>query len=95
MINRYKQLPPAEMFSLLSDPTRINIFKVLTREKEPCVGRISEMTGVSLSAISHQLKKLELLGIISRCRYGQEICYCLNKDNKLVGQLIKLINTVK
>lgn len=95
MGNQYKQLEPAEVFSLLSDPTRINIFKVLMSEKEPCVGRISEMTRVSLSAASHQLKKLELLGVVSRCRYGQEICYCLNRDNKLTNQLIKLVKTVK
>lgn len=95
MNNQYKQLEPAEVFSLLSDPTRINIFKVLIAEKEPCVGRISEMTKSSLSAISHQLKKMELLGVVSRCRYGQEICYCLNRDNKLTRQLIKLIQTVK
>ncbi len=95
MNNQYKQLQPAEVFSLLSDPTRISIFKVLISENEPCVGTISEMTEVSLSAISHQLKKLELLGVVSRCRYGQTICYCLNRDNKLTGQLIKLIRTVK
>lgn len=95
MDNQYKQLQPAEIFSLLSDPTRISIFKVLISEKEPCVGRISEMANASLSATSHQLKKLELLGVVSRCRYGQEICYCLNQENKLTGQLIKLIKTVK
>ncbi|MBI2674231.1 MAG: winged helix-turn-helix transcriptional regulator [Candidatus Yanofskybacteria bacterium] len=95
MGNQYKQLEPAEVFSLLSDPTRISIFKTLLLEKEPCVSRISEMTGVSLSAVSHQLKRLELLGIISGCRYGQEICYCLNRDNRLTGQLIKLIKMIK
>lgn len=95
MDNQYKQLQPTEVFSLLSDPTRISIFKVLMAEKETCVGRISEMANSSLSATSHQLKKLELLGIVSKCRYGQEICYCLNKDNKLVGKLIKLIKMIQ
>lgn len=80
---------------MLSDPTRISILKVLLSEKELCVGRISEATNTSLSATSHQLRKLELLGVVSRCRYGQEICYCLNKDNKLVGRLIKLIKAVQ
>ncbi|MBI2670182.1 MAG: winged helix-turn-helix transcriptional regulator [Candidatus Yanofskybacteria bacterium] len=95
MTKQYKQLEPAEIFSLLSDPTRISIFKVLISEKEPCVGRISEMTNSSLSAVSHQLKKLELLGVVSGCRYGQEICYCLNRENKLTSHLIKLIKMVK
>lgn len=95
MINQYKQLEPAEVFSLLSDPTRISIFRILMQKKELCVGNIAEKVGVSLSAVSHQLKKMELLDIVSRCRYGQEICYCLNRDNKLTDQLIKFIKTVK
>lgn len=95
MKNQYKPLRPAEVFNLLSDYTRISILKVLLSEKEPCVSRVSEMTNSSLSAVSHQLRKLELLGIVSRCRYGQEICYCLNRKNKLTNQLIKLIKIIK
>jgi DNA-binding transcriptional ArsR family regulator len=83
------------MFGLLSDPTRVNILNILLSKKEICVGNISEMANLSLSATSHQLRKLEFLGIVSKCRYGQEICYCLNKNSKLAGQLIKLIKTVK
>lgn len=94
-MNQYRQLEPAEVFGLLSDTTRISIFQTLSSEKEPCVGRIAERVGVSLSAASHQLKKLELLGVVSKCRYGQEVCYCLNRNNKLVGQLIKLIKTIQ
>lgn len=90
-----KQLNPAEIFRLLSDPTRINIFEILLADKELCVGGISEKAGLSLSAISHQLRKLEFLGIVAKCRYGQTICYRLNKENKLANQLIKLIKTIK
>lgn len=95
MPQTYKQLNSAEIFGLLSDPTRISILSILLSEKELCVGGISEKVSVSLSAISHQLRKLELLGIVSKCRYGQEICYCLNRENKLTNQLIKLIKVVK
>ena len=91
MIKTNKQLEPAEVFSLLSDPTRINIFNILFSGKELCVGSISKKAGLSLSATSHQLRKLVFLGIVSKCRYGQEICYCLDKKSELVGQMIKLI----
>jgi len=94
MKGQFKQLEISEVFSLLSDPTRINILKILLSEKELCVGGISKRVNVSLSAVSHQLKRLELLGIVAKCRYGQEICYCLNPDSKLADQLIKLIRTV-
>jgi len=95
MNNQYKQLQPAEVFGLLSDPTRVDILNVLLSKKELCVGGISEKVNVSLSAISHQLRKLELLGVVSKCRYGQEVCYCLNRENGLAKQLIKFVKMLK
>lgn len=95
MLPPYKQLAPPEIFGLLSDPTRVSILEILFADKELCVSGISEKARLSLSATSHQLRKLEFLGIVSKYRYGQEICYCLNKENKLTNQLIKLIKAIK
>lgn len=94
-MQQYKQLNPNEIFNLLSDSKRISILKILLSRKELCVSDIAENTKSSLSATSHQLRKLEFLGVVSKCRYGQEICYCLNLENKLTKQLIKLVKTVK
>jgi len=91
MNNQLIQLQPSEIFGLLSDPTRISILKILLSGKEFCVGSISKKVMLSLSATSHQLRKLEFLGVVSKCRYGQEICYCLNKKSELANRLVELI----
>ena len=82
----------ANVFGLLSDPTRLKILDILLESKgELCVNEIAEAVDASPSATSHQLKKLELLSIVSRCRYGQEVCYCLNRSAGLVKRIIKLM----
>lgn len=83
----------SNLFGLLSDPTRLNILQILMSNRELCVSGVAQKAELTLSAASHQLRKLEFLGLVSRCRYGQEICYCLNRDNVLTKKVIKLIKT--
>ena len=49
----------AEMFSLLGDKTRIKIVFALSKEKELCVCDIANVLGLTISATSHQLRKLK------------------------------------
>ena len=52
----------AEFFSVMGDSTRIKILYLLF-EGEMCVCDISEKLGMSMSAISHQLRVLKIRGL--------------------------------
>ncbi len=83
----------ADLFGFLSDPTRLRIVDILTYIKgEICVSEIAEAVEASQSATSHQLRKLEMMGIVTKCRYGQEVCYSLNNESEQVKEIIKLLN---
>lgn len=81
----------ADLFGVLSDPTRINLLKILNPGKELCVTEISQKANLSLSTTSHQLRKLEFLGITQKCRYGKEVCYLLNKKIGLTRKIRKML----
>ena len=49
--------PMADIFKVLSDPTRIRILSLLAHE-EMCVTCIADSLGMTHSAISHQLRLL-------------------------------------
>ncbi|MBO5712245.1 MAG: winged helix-turn-helix transcriptional regulator, partial [Acholeplasmatales bacterium] len=53
-----KATVPAELFSILSDPTRIRILWVLCHTTD-CVLDIAQAVGMSSPAVSHHLKILK------------------------------------
>jgi len=78
-----RQLPKSEtlgnlsdLFQLLSDPNRIKILYALSRE-EVCVCDLSALLGMSESAISHQLRLLRALRLVTSRRAGRVIYYSL------------------
>ena len=82
----------ANIFKLISDPTRLKILKILfTSKGNFCVNDISKRAGTSHSATSHQLAKLEARGIVSSFRTGRTICYKINQGS-LTNNLKKAIN---
>jgi DNA-binding transcriptional ArsR family regulator len=73
----------AETFKVLGDTTRVRILDALSRA-ELCVGDISELLGVSESAVSHQLRLLRGARLVRPRRAGQQIFYTLD-DHHIVG----------
>jgi ArsR family transcriptional regulator len=68
-------------FKLLSSPTRLKILKTLFKSKdEMCVNEIAESVGMSHSAVSHQLAKLEAREIVYCERRGKTMCYQIQKN---------------
>jgi ArsR family transcriptional regulator len=67
----------AEMFKILSDPTRVKILWAIGDE-EVCVCCISEVLGMSVSAVSHQLKTLKQAHLVKARRDGRNIYYSLD-----------------
>ena len=82
----------AFVFEALGDPTRLNIFKLLSKEKKDlCVTDIANVFKISVPAASYQLKILEMVGLIERERMGQMTCYTLREKDPLVRNVLKII----
>ena len=77
----------AELFKLFGDGTRIKILYSLF-ESELCVCAISELLGMTQSAISHQLKVLKDGKLIGNRREGKTVYYFLADEHvrTIIGQ---------
>ena len=64
----------SELFRQLSDSSRIRIFWLLCHCEE-CVINISSLMDMSSPAVSHHLKQLKAIGLISSRRQGKEMYY--------------------
>ena len=67
----------AEEFNMIGDPTRLKICYLLCRHKELSVGEIAEIVGVSISAVSHTLRKLKEAGVVKDRRNFRHVYYQL------------------
>ena len=67
----------AELFSALSDPSRVRIIAALL-ENETNVGTLAEIVGISESAVSHQLRTLRQMRLVRAHRQGRRVSYTLD-----------------
>ena len=72
-------------YRVLGDPNRLKIVMVL-RNVEMCVCDLAAFTGLSASAVSHQLRRLKDLALVKSRRDGQIIYYSLD-DEHVTGLL--------
>ena len=70
----------AELFSALSDPTRLRIISVLL-EAELNVGDIASQLDMTESAVSHQLRGLRHLKIVRSRKKGRQVFYALDDEH--------------
>ena len=69
-------------FSAIADPTRLKILKTIM-ESPKTVNEIYSVLGrekLTLSAVSHQLKYLEQIGIVEFEKNGREKLFTTSKD---------------
>ncbi len=76
----------AETFKVLGDPTRLRIILALSVD-ELCVCDLSELIGLSQSAISHQLRILRNLKLVKYQKRGKMVYYSL--DDEHIQNLIR------
>jgi len=86
-IDEHTSLHLADLFSALSDPTRVRIIALLL-DCELSVGSIAEQLGMTESAVSHQLRGLRLRRIVRARKEGRQVFYCL--DDQHVAELFRL-----
>ena len=70
----------ANLFQVLSDPTRVQIISALLG-RELNVGEIAAALGLSLSAVSHQLRLLRNSRLVRWERKGREVYYLLDDEH--------------
>lgn len=71
----------AETFRLLSDPGRLRLIAALLEAEELCVCDLSEVTGLSATACSHNLRLLRGQRLVRYRRQGRNVFYTLDDDH--------------
>ena len=73
----------AALFSVLADPTRLKLLKLLDQQREPnalCVNALAYQLGVTQSAISQHLRVLKSVGLVKGERRGYRIHYFISQE---------------
>ncbi len=81
LANEKAVLRCAEQFGLVGDPTRMKICWLLCKHPESSVGEIADILSVSISVISHSLKKLRENGLVGSRREHKTIYYKLTNTS--------------
>lgn len=76
----------ADLFGVLSDPTRVRMLYALTRE-ELCVCDLARVVGRSMPATSHQLQLLRRMHLVKYRTAGKLAYYSL--DDPRVKRLVQ------
>lgn len=80
------------IFNAVSDPTRCRVFRLLmVTHGDVKVSDIAHIMGMTLPAISQQLKVLEQSGLVTREKIGQIVYYKVKNDEPLVNSIVKVI----
>ncbi len=81
------------IFNAVSDPTRCRVFRLLmvTHGEDVKVSDIAHIMGMTVPAISQQLKILEQSGLVTREKVGQTVLYKVKNDDPLVTSIVKII----
>jgi DNA-binding transcriptional ArsR family regulator len=79
------------VFQALSDTTRLKVVRLLNSHEDLCVTDIAKICSMTVSAISYQMKMLEVVGLVKKERMGKMICYELKKEDPLVKRILKII----
>lgn len=74
------------VFKVFGDPTRAKIMSCLA-VRDLFVNEIAEVVGMSVSAVSHQLRVLRSAKLVKASKIGKEVKYCL--DDNHVMQIIE------
>lgn len=70
----------ADLYKVFADSTRIRILYALF-ESEMCVCDIASLLGMTLSAISHQLRVLKQAKLVRFRREGKTVYYALSDEH--------------
>ena len=72
----------AKILNLVGNETRLKILLLITKEEKVCVCDLSDVLGISVSAISQQLRKLKDNQLLKSNKEGQTIYYNVHPDSQ-------------
>lgn len=75
-------------YRALGDSRRHRMFVLIAQHSGLCVTEIARIFEISLPAASQHLKILKHAGIVIGERFGQTMCYEINKRNPLTKALL-------
>ena len=80
-------------FALFSDTTRLKIISALSIS-EMCVTDLGHVLSINQSTLSHQLKSLKNMGVISSKRSGKNVYYSTSLEvvNKIMCSGVEFIS---
>ncbi len=70
----------ADNFNVVGDLTRLKVCYLLCHHRGLSVGDIADIVGVSISAVSHTLKKLQEASIVESHRVHRNVYYQFKKS---------------
>ena len=85
-----------KIFRALADPTRLEMVKLLSRQRGPdalCVNMLAQAVGVSQSAVSQHLRLLKSVGLVKGERRGYHVHYSIDEKtlNRYRNDLLLLL----
>lgn len=81
----------AAILKIVAEPSRLKLLCIL-RQAEHCVCEIMEHVDFSQSLISHHLKDLKNVGVVTDEKRGQKVYYSLSsKGKEITTSLFKII----
>jgi DNA-binding transcriptional ArsR family regulator len=83
------------IFNAVSDPTSCRTFRLLmvTRGEDVKVTDIAHILGMTVPAISQQLKVLEQSGLVTREKIGQTVYYKVKNTDPVVNAIVHIIQS--
>ncbi len=76
LVERETAADVAAVFRVLADPTRVSIIHALS-QAELCNSDLASVLGISESAVSHQMRELRLLKLVTAEKRGRMVYYRL------------------
>lgn len=77
VMNEHTAAHVAELFRAFSDTSRVLILHALL-DGEKNIGALAELVGVSQSAVSHPMRSLRQMHLVTARRNGKEVYYRLD-----------------
>jgi DNA-binding transcriptional ArsR family regulator len=82
----------AEIFSILADTNRLRLISALASQ-ELCVCDLAALTKMTESAVSHQLRLLKAMRLVSYRREGRNVYYSL-ADSHIINLYTSLVESL-
>tara|TARA_R110001592_G_scaffold45430_4_gene145183 strand:- start:422 stop:802 length:381 start_codon:yes stop_codon:yes gene_type:complete len=83
----------AKILNLAGNETRLKILLLIKNEKKVCVCDMSDIMGISVSAISQQLRKLKDGNLLKSEKEGQTIYYHIHPSStEILEHIFEIFN---